>query len=257
MNAPSTATGWRLPPRRGALVTTEGVWGAGKSTAAKLLADRLRACGLTTEVIHYKQRPGSMGRLSDFLETAPLRARSGAGGFAAAHHAPIDALLRLAREAHHHQQDYAPALERNDVVIVDHGVYSKIAYALAILVETDPDPHAEAILARLGAVTAPWFLHPDVAVYLDVPWPLARERAIARGHGGGNPAAAERLLFLPRYVAAYRSVLAAHAERVDRVRVDLRPALDVAEEITAVVTARLNLPPLPALAAAARPKETS
>jgi dTMP kinase len=253
MNAPSTATGWTLPPRRGALVTVEGVWGAGKTTAAAHLAERLRGCGLTTEVIHIGERSGSIGRLSAFLESAPLRARTGTGGFAAAHHAPIDALLRLAREAHHHQQDYGPALTRSNVVIVDTGVYSKIAYALAILAETDPDPDpdSETILARLSAVTAPWFVHPDVAVYLDVPWPLARERAIARGHGGGNPAAAERLLFLPRYVAAYRSVLAAHAEHVERVRVGLRPALEVADEIAAAVTARLNLPPLPELAAAA------
>lgn len=246
MTTPGTGTEWRLPPRRGALVTLEGVWGAGKTTASAHLAEKLRDCGLTTEVIHIGERPGSIGRLSDFLESAPLRARSGTGGFAAAHHAPIDALLRLAREAHHHQQDYGPALGRSDVVIVDTGVYSKIAYALAILAETDPAPDTEAILTRLTAMTAPWFVHPDVAVYLDMPWPLARERAIARGHGGGNPAAAERLLFLPRYVAAYRSVLAAHAERVQRVRVGLRPALEVADEIAA----RLNLPPLPVLAAA-------
>lgn len=251
MNAPGTATGWTLPPHRGALVTVEGVWGAGKTTAAAHLAERLRDCGLTTEVIHIGERPGSIGRLSAFLESAPLRARTGTGEFAAPHHAPIDALLRLAREAHHHQQDYGPARTRSKVVIVDTGVYSKIAYALAILTETDPDPDTETILARLSAVTAPWFVHPDVALYLDVPWPLARERAIARGHGGGNPAAAERLLFLPRYVAAYRSVLAAHAERVERVRVGLRPALEVADEIAAAVTARLNLPPLPEFAAAA------
>lgn len=251
MSAPSTTNGWRLPPLRGALVTVEGVWGAGKTTAAAHLAETLRDCGLTTEVIHIGERSGSIGRLSDFLESAPLRARTSVGGFTAAHHAPIDALLRLAREAHHHQQDYGPALTRSSVVIVDTGVYSKIAYALAILAETDADPDTGTILARLSALTAPWFVHPDVAVYLDVPWPLARERAIARGHGGGNPAAAERLLFLPRYVAAYRSVLAAHAERVERVRVGLRPAQEVADEITAAVTARLNLPPLPELAAAA------
>lgn len=239
------APAWRLGGPRGLLVSTEGVWGAGKTTTAELAGKRLRVAGFTVAVLHYGPRPATIGRLSEVLEAQPLRSRTGAGGYALAHHATVDVLLRLCREAHQHQTFYEPALAEHDVVIIDHGVYSKIAWALTVLTETQPDAPADEILHRLDEVVAPWFLHPDVAVFLHTPWPLARERAIARGRGGGNPAAIERLLFLPRYEAAYRRVLDAHRPRVLPIRVDLREAPEVADEMAAAITDRLRAP-LPA-----------
>lgn len=197
--APGTAA-WRIGPRRGRLVTLEGVWGAGKTTAARSVAGRLRQAGFTVTVMHYSTEPGSVGRLSHFLETAPLRSRAGLGGYTAPHHAAVDVLLRLCREAHHQLTCFQPALAAHDAVLIDRGIYSKLAWALTVLAETSPGTDPADLLRRLLAAVDPWFCHPDQAVFLDTPWPLARERAIARGHGGGNPAAIERLVFLPRYL---------------------------------------------------------
>jgi thymidylate kinase len=233
---------WLTLPQ-GRLVTMEGVWGAGKTTAARLVSSHLQRAGFTTAVIHYGGETGTIGRLSEFLETAPLRSRSGLGGYQRAHHSTVDVLLRLCREAHHHLTCFGPALATNDVVLVDHGIYSKIAWALTVLTETDPQADPAQTLSRIQDLTAPWFCVPDVPVFLDTPWPLARERAISRGHGGGNPAAIERLLFLPRYITAYQHVLTDRVPPVMRVRVGLRDSDDVADEITTDLLALLRAAP--------------
>jgi len=220
------------------------VWGAGKTTTAELAGEQLRAAGFSVAVLHYGPRPGTIGRLSQFLESQPLRVRTGIGGYAHAHHATVDVLLRLCREAHQHQMFYEPALAEQDIVIIDHGVYSKLAFALTVLTETHPTAAAEQTLQSLHAIVAPWFLHPDLAVFLNTPWPLARERAIARGHGGGNPAAIERLIFLPEYEAAYRQVLDAQHQHVLHIQVGLREASEVAVEMAAAITDHLRAPRL-------------
>lgn len=213
------------------LVTVEGLWGTGKTTTATALGERLSAAGFSTRVLHYGPRRGVVGRLSAMLDSAPLRRRDGLGGYAAAHHATVDVLLRLCREAYNHRFLYRQALAEHDVVIIDHGVYSKLAYALAVLTEQHPGANPVTLLEQVRAAADPWFLHPDVALWLDMPWPLARERAIDRGHGGGNPGSMERLLFLPHYSAAYRLVAEAHLDRVRRVRVGTRTTASVLAEI--------------------------
>ncbi len=114
-------------PRCGALVSVEGVWGAGKTTVASWLGQRLTDAGFDATVMHYGPRLGVVGKLSEYLEDSPLRSRSGTGGYAFPHHATVDVLLRLCREAYHHTHLYRPALARHDVVALDHGVYSKLA----------------------------------------------------------------------------------------------------------------------------------
>jgi thymidylate kinase len=232
-----------VPPydaARGLLIAVEGIWGTGKTTTATALGELLTAAGFSTRVMHYGPRHGVVERLSDMLDTAPLRRRDGLGGYAAAHHASIDILLRLCREAYNHRVLYRPALAEHDVVIVDHGVYSKLAYALAVLSEQHSDVDPALLLEQVRAVAAPWFLHPDVALWLDMPWPLARERAIARGRGGGNPGSVERLLFLPRYSHAYRLVADAHPGRVQRIRVGTRTTTSVLAEIAELLSPLLH-----------------
>lgn len=220
-----------LAPRRGVLVSVEGLWGAGKTTVADRLGQRLAEAGFDTTVMHYGPRQGVVGKLSEYLEAAPLRSRSGTGGYARPHHATVDVLLRWCREAYHHTHLYRPALAKHDVVVLDHGAYSKLAYALTVLAEQYPDRAAPELLDQIRDCVAPWFLHPDRAFFLDLPWPLARERAILRGAGGGNPGSVERLLFLPRYTAAYQQVLTAYPERICRIHVGVRGVESVLTEI--------------------------
>lgn len=220
-----------LSPRRGVLVSVEGVWGAGKTTVAGRLGQLLADAGFDTTVMHYGPRRGVVGKLSEYLEASPLRNRAGTGGYARPHHATVDVLLRWCREAYHHTHLYRPALAKHDVVVLDHGVYSKLAYALTVLTEQHPDSTELDLLAQIAACVAPWFVHPDRAFFLDVPWPLARERAIQRGSGGGNPGSVERLLFLPRYTAAYQQVITAHPERICRIQVGARDLDSVLTEI--------------------------
>lgn len=236
MRAPEPALG----AARGVLISVEGLWGAGKSTIATALGGRLSAAGFSTSVLHYGHCHGVVGRLSELLEQAPLRRRDGLGGYTAPHHATVDVLLRLCREAFQHRHVYRPALANHDVVVIDHGVYSKLAYAVAVLGEQHPDQDPAVLLARVRGVADPWFLHPDVALWLDMPWPLARERAIERGHGGGDPGSVERLVFLPRYSAAYRLVAAAHPDRVRRIRVGTRTPGSVLAEIDSLLAPVLH-----------------
>ncbi|UGQ10503.1 hypothetical protein LO772_27205 [Yinghuangia sp. ASG 101] len=202
----------------------------------------LAEAGYTARVVHHGPRSAVIDALSHLLDEEPLRDRTGTGGFTASHHARVDVLLRLAREAHHHTRVLGPLLGEYDVVVADQGLYSKLAYALAVLAETQPDADPTMLLTGLRGLVAPWFLHPDVAVFLDTPWPLARERAIARGHGGGNPGSVERLMFLPQFAAAYRLVLAAHQDRVARIRVGLRPPDQVLSQITDALARLLGAP---------------
>jgi dTMP kinase len=226
-----------LGRRRGVLFSVEGVWGAGKTTTARHLGDRLRARGFATHVQHYGAETGMIEALTKSLTENPLRRRTGVGGFDAPHHGTLDVFLRLCREAYHHIHSYRPALEGTDVVILDHGVYSKLAYYLAILSEQYSDREESHLLTSLVGIVEPWFLFPDAALYLDVPWPLARERAIARASGGGNPASLERLLFLPRYEAAYRFIAGVWSHRFRRVVVDLRGIEDVVDELETIALA--------------------
>lgn len=218
------------------MVTVEGLWGAGKTTVANRLGEHLSRVGYGVHVMHYGARHGVIAKLSQLLENEPLRSRNGLGGYAQPHHATVDALLRLCREAYHHTQLYRRAMQGRDIIIVDHGVYSKLAYALCVLAEQHRDQSPDALLARIRACVKPWFLHPDRAAFLDVPWPLARERAIARGTGGGNPASIERLLFLPHMDAAYRQVIAAHPNNTRTVDAAHQGIEDIAAHIALDLT---------------------
>uniref|UniRef100_UPI003F49A26F hypothetical protein n=1 Tax=Nonomuraea sp. CA-252377 TaxID=3240003 RepID=UPI003F49A26F len=252
----------RFGLRDALICSLEGVWGAGKTSTARAVQERLTGHGYRTAVMHYGPRSGVIAAMSALLDDDPLRSRDGIGGYRAPHLAVVDVLLRLCREADQHRRHYRPEAGQCDVLILDHGVYGKLAYALAVLTEHPPPGLApDQLLEVLLAVVRPWFLHPHQAFFLDVPWPLARERAVGRGYGGGDAASVERLMFLPHFDAAYRRLAAildsattphpaeaspagvAPAAGITTVAAGLRPLDDVAAEIEHHLLVRLSARP--------------
>lgn len=239
--APWTPAGGAALQPRGLIVTVEGIWGAGKSTLARTLDARLQELGFSSCVLHYGPRHGVQQPLTWLLDEHPLRSRTGLGGYPAPHHATVDVLMRLCREADN-QRYYREAARTHQVVLVGHGIYAKLAYYLTVLREQHPHTPADELLDQLRACVDLWWLHPDLALHLDIPWPLARERAISRGRGGGDPASVERLLFLPSYDLSYQHILAAHPAPVRRVRTGTRTATDIADEALDHIRRRLRVP---------------
>ncbi len=237
-----------IGPRRGRLISMEGVWGAGKTTNARRLADHLAELGFTTTVLHHGLRDGFMDQLSIYLDKQPLRRRDGDGGYDSKHHATIDVLLRLCREAYHHTHQYAPALENHDVVVLDRGLYTKLAYALTVLAEQHPTVLREDHLAAWRAVTRPWLLEPELAFHLDLPWQQARDRAVARTRARGVPepksGSRERELFLPRYDGNLRWVAAQHPLTIKSITIGDRGPDDIFGELAAYAEQLLGIPAL-------------
>lgn len=110
--------GGRSRPREGVFVVLEGVEGAGKSTQARLLADRLRAEGHEVVVTREPGGPPVAEQLRDVL----LRHREdGMEG-------RTEALLYAAARAEHVARVIRPALEDGKVVICDRYIDSSLVY---------------------------------------------------------------------------------------------------------------------------------
>lgn len=237
-----------LSSRHGRLVSMEGVWGASKTTNARRLAEHLADHGFTTTVLHDGLRGGFIDELSVYLDKQPLRRRDGDGGYDQPHHATIDVLLRLCREAYHHVHQFAPALADHDVVILDRGLYTKLAYALTVLAEEHPRVPRETHLAHWRAVTGPWLIEPDLAFHLDQPWRQARDRAVSRTRARGvaqpKSGSRERELFLPYYDASIRWVVQQHPDTIVPIIIGDREPDDVFSEITARTEQLLRIPAL-------------
>jgi dTMP kinase len=143
---------------RGAFVVLEGGEGSGKSTQARLLAERLRANG--HEVVETFE-PGATARgsaLRDALlhDDTPLDARA-------------ELLLMAADRAQHVSEVVAPALARGAIVVCDRFSPSTLAYqgvgrGLGVDVVDAID-----VVAAGGA-------RPDVVIVLDVADSVARAR---------------------------------------------------------------------------------
>lgn len=237
-----------LGPPRGRLISMEGVWGAGKTTNARRLAEHLADQGFTTAVLHDGLSDGVVNDLSTYLDKRPLRRRDGDGGYDQPHHATIDALLRLGREACNHVHQITPALASHDVVILDRGLYTKLAYALTVLAEQHPDVPREIHLDQWRAITAPWWLEPDLAFYLDQPWQQARSRAVARTRARGvaqpKSGSRERELFLPYYDASLRWVAGHHPRTILPISMGDRGPDDIFNEIAIHTEQLLRIPSL-------------
>jgi dTMP kinase len=117
-----TAKGRGRAARRGRLVVVEGLDGAGTTTQARLLGDRLRAEG---RIVHVTAEPsgGPVGALVRQV----LTRRVGAGPAGAFDPASL-ALLFAADRLDHHAVEIAPKLAQGIDVVSDRYTLSSLAY---------------------------------------------------------------------------------------------------------------------------------
>ncbi|MFW6027863.1 MAG: dTMP kinase [bacterium] len=152
---------------RGRFITFEGVDGAGKSTQARLLAERLRTSGRT--VLLTREPGGSPGaeavrRL--LLESPPGQWDS-----------LSEALLFYAARRDHVEQVIRPALNRGDWVLCDRFADSSHAY------QGEAGGVTRAFLDELDAAVLEG-LKPDLTLILDVPVRAGLARVDKRRTGG-------------------------------------------------------------------------
>lgn len=174
--------------RRGAYLAFEGAEGSGKSTQARLLAERLGAL-LTQET-----GGTAVGqRLREVLhdrEVTGLDARA-------------EALIVAADRAQHLAEVVLPALDRGDTVVSDRSVYSMLAY----------QGYGRGLdLDELREINR-WAIHdvwPDLVVYVeaadDVVAARMAKRQLDRFEAAGDD-------FHQRVAAGYRQLAAADPDR--------------------------------------------
>ncbi len=146
---------------RGRFVSIEGGEGAGKSTQARMLAERLRAAG--REVVLTREPGGTPG-------AEALR-----GMLLSGEHAwslPAETLLHFAARADHVEQAIRPALARGAWVVSDRFYDSTMVYQ---------GFGQGADRARIAALSAMLECDPDVTVVLDVPVSVSLARLAQRG----------------------------------------------------------------------------
>jgi dTMP kinase len=210
--------------RRGRFITLEGGEGAGKSTQAKLLAEKLSTLGLS--VVVTREPGGSPGAeaLRDIILSGKAEPFGPAG----------EAILFSAARIDHIDRLIAPALGRGAWVISDRFADSTRAYQGAAG-KLDP-----ALIASLERV-AVGDVRPDLALILDLAVDKGLARAAARR---GEKGAMDRF---EREGAAFHETLRrafldiARAEPIRCAIIDAdNPPQDVAQAIWVCVRERLG-----------------
>jgi len=187
------------------VISIEGIWGVGKSTLSKRLARQLLREGYKVSFAHYGIREGIGKILEQELDFVnPVRIKTGMGGFDKDYHAFIEILLRCAREVYDQQNFFLPALEKNDILILDRGIDTITAYALATLLSTFPDKSMDEYYQWIKDTFSFWTdVVPELTIFLSLNWKIAVQRAEARDKIDYS---LERKLFLPKYVQAFEYI---------------------------------------------------
>lgn len=208
---------------RGRFITFEGGEGAGKSTQAALLADRLRAHGLEALVT---REPGGTPFAEQVRDMILSRAT-------APHGALAEALLFYAARAEHLAALVRPALQRGAWVISDRFSDSTRAYQGAA------GGVAAADLADLERIVV-GADGPDLTVLLDLPVDVGLARATNRREGASAADAyeARRVEFHSRLRDGFLELARAHPERIHVLDAN-RSVATIADDVWALVRGRL------------------
>jgi dTMP kinase len=208
---------------RGRFITLEGGEGAGKSTQARMLADKLRELGVGC--VTTREPGGSPGaeRLREALLSGlvePLGPAAEAMVFSAARIDHLDALIR-------------PALARGDWVICDRFLDSTRAYQGA---QGKVDP---TLLRALEKVVVGEDM-PDLTLILDLPPETGVARAAARrGVEGADRFEKQDMAFHHGLREAFLAIAAEEPQRCVVIDADRTPEL-VARDIWSTVNRKLR-----------------
>jgi dTMP kinase len=200
------------PPGR--FLTLEGVDGAGKSSHAAWIAERLRGGG--REVVVTREPGGTP--LSEKLRALVLNE-------------PMDALaetlLMFAARADHVARVIQPALARGAWVLCDRFTDATLAYQGA------GKGVSRSVIHQLAAATHPG-LSPHLTVVFDCPYEISQERMRGAGRKPDR-FEAEARDFFERVRVAYRELAQAEPARVKMVDAS-RPLADVKEMVETVLS---------------------
>jgi len=208
---------------RGRFITFEGGEGAGKSTHAAMLAQRLRTLGVG--VVLTREPGGSPG--AEIIRHVLL------SGAAKPLGSDVEAILFAAARDDHVRHTIEPALARGRWVVCDRFIDSTRVYQ-GVLGNADPK-----LIKALERVTV-GDLKPDLTFILDLPAEIGLSRAKKRrGDTGADRFEAESLDFHERLRDAFRMIALTEPERCVLIDAgDMRPT--VAERIWKVVNQRLD-----------------
>lgn len=204
--------------RRGRFVVLEGLDGAGTTTQARLLGDRLRSAGRRV----YVTAEPSGGPVGSIVRQVLTRRVAGPGGGL---DAAALALLFAADRLDHVTAEIAPRLARGVDVVSDRFTLSSLAYQG---VTTGDMAWVETLNARAPV--------PDLVVFLRVRPALALRR---RREASDTPELYEETAFQRRVARSYARALARVRRSSQRV-VELdgeRPIAEVAEAVHGAVAA--------------------
>lgn len=208
---------------RGKFITFEGGEGTGKSTQARLLAERLTVLGIAVKLT--REPGGSPG--AEVIRHVLL------SGAAKPLGPEAEAMLFAAAREDHLSQTIRPALQRGEWVICDRFADSTRVYQ-GVLGDVDAR-----LIKRLEKITV-GDTRPDLTLVLDVPAETGLARAEARrGAHASDRFESEDLDFHNRLREAYREL--ANSEPGRCVLIDASDPLDrVTEQVWAAVNRRLE-----------------
>lgn len=207
-------------------ITLEGGEGAGKSTLARALAQRLQALGIAAEITREPGGSPKAEAIRDSILSGQIKSH---GAFA-------EALMFSAARIDHIDTRIRPALARGDWVICDRFLDSTRVYQ-GVSGAVDP-----ALMAELETVTIDGLM-PDLTLILDIDPEIGLARAARRRAPGEakDRFESETLDFHRGLRQAYLDVAAAEPQRCVVLDATLEPDA-LAEAAWRAVSARLLTP---------------